>query len=68
MFDRIKNWNLKRKIPKIYKDGGRTRLAGDGITKIPVDENDEVKKYNYARKRQKEKDNLELWEKNWITN
>jgi len=47
---------LKRKIPKNQRNGAKFRYAPNGIDKILVDENDEVKKYNYARKRQKEKD------------
>jgi len=60
IFDKIKDWNLKRQIPKNQKGGGKFRYASDGVTKIPVDENDEVKKYNYARKRQKEYDKKAL--------
>jgi len=56
MFDKIRNWNLKRKIPKNQRNGGKFRYAPNGIDKIPVNENDEVEKYNYARKRQKELD------------
>lgn len=60
IIDSIKNWRLKRKIPANQKHGGKFRYAPNGIDKIPVNENDEVSKYNYARKRQKEKDESEL--------
>ncbi len=58
MFEKIKNWRLKRKIPKNQKNGGKFRYAGNGIDKIFVDVDKEVENYNYARKRQKEKDEL----------
>jgi len=60
IFDKIKDWRLKRKIPENQKHGGKFRYAPDGVTKIPVDENQEVKDYNRARKRQKEKEDLGL--------
>ncbi len=50
MFDKFKNWILKRKIPKNIT---RFRYASDGITKIPVNDDDEIKNYNYARNREK---------------
>ncbi len=58
--DKIKNWRLKRKIPENQKAGGKFRYAPNGIDKIPVDENEEVKMYNSARKKLKEKEDLEL--------
>ncbi len=54
MLDKIRNWRLKRKVPK----GARFRYAPNGIDKIFVDIDKEVKNYNYARKRQKEKDKI----------
>jgi len=60
MFDKIKDWNLKRKVPKSQKNGGKFRYASNGIDKIFVNIDEEIEKYNYARKRQKEKDALEL--------
>ncbi len=60
LFDKIKDWRLKRKIPANQKNERRWRYAGNGITKIYLDDNKEVEMYNYARKRQKEKENLEL--------
>jgi len=54
MFDKIRNWRLKRKIPKNQKHGGKFRYAPNGIDKIPVDENKEVENYNLARKKLKD--------------
>jgi len=59
LLDRIRNWRLKHKIPKKFRDGGKFRYDVDGLTKIPVDDNEEIETYNLARKRQKEKDDLE---------
>jgi len=56
IFDKI--WRLKRKIPKNIKTN-HFRLDVDGITKIPVDETKEAENYLYARKRLKEKEDLE---------
>ena len=58
MLDKIRNWRLKRKVPKSQKNGGKFRYAPNGIDKIFVDIDKEVKNYNYARKRQKEKDKI----------
>ena len=63
IIDSIKNWRLKRKIPTNQKNGGKFRYAPNGIDKIFVDIDEEVETYNLARKRQKEKDELGLWEK-----
>ena len=60
LLDRIRNWRLMRSIPENQRDKHRWRYAGNGITKIFLNDNDEIKKYNYARKRQKEKEDLEL--------
>ena len=60
MFDKIKTWRLKRKIPKNQKSGGKFRYAPNGIDKIPVDEDREVKDYQDARKRLKEQEEFEL--------
>ncbi len=54
LLDRIRNWRLKSNVPK----GSRFRYAPNGIDKIFVDIDQEVKNYNYARKRQKEKEKL----------
>ena len=58
MFEKIRNWRLKRKIPKNQKNGGKFRYAPNGIDKIFVDIDEEIKTYNTARKRQKEKEKL----------
>ncbi len=58
LIDSIKNWRLKRKIPKNQKNGGQFRYAPNGIDKIFVDIDEEIKAYNTARKRQKEKDKI----------
>jgi len=50
LLDRIRNWRLKHKVPK----GTRFRYAPNGLDKIFVDVDDEVRKYNYARKREKD--------------
>jgi len=55
LLDRIRNWRLRNSIPK----GSRFRYAPNGIKKIPVDIDKEVENYNLARKRQKEKEELE---------
>ena len=55
MFENIKRWRLKRKIPEITK-GKKWRYEADGITKVPVDEDNEVKDYQDARKRLKEQE------------
>jgi len=49
LVNKIKDWRLKRKIPKY--SGGEFRYDGDGITKISVINSEEVEKYNFARKR-----------------
>jgi len=49
LLDRIRNWRLKHKIPK----GTRFRYAPNGLDKIFVDVDEEVKNYNYARNREK---------------
>jgi len=60
MFEKIKNWNLKRKIPKNQRNEKRWRYKGNGIDIEYLNDDQEVKAYNLARKRQKEKDDLEL--------
>jgi len=57
LLDRIRNWRLKNKIPKYT--GGQFRYDFDGLTKISVVDSEEVKKYNYARNRQKEREDNE---------
>ena len=59
LLDKIRDWRLKRKIPENMKNKHRWRYAGDGTTKIHIIDQDEVDKYNYARKRQKEKEDNE---------
>jgi len=60
LLDKIKHWNLKRKIPKSQRNGKKWRYAKDGVTKIPVNDNEELKKYELERKRIKDKDKDEL--------
>ena len=60
MFDKIRNWNLKRKIPANQKDGKRWRYKGNGIDIEYLDDQKEVDSYNYARKKLKEKEDSEL--------
>jgi len=55
LLDRIRKWRLRHKIPK----GDRFRYAPNGIEKVFVDIDEEINMYNLARKRQKEKDDLE---------
>jgi len=59
MFDKIKNWRLKRRVPKNQKNGGKFRYAPNGIDKIFVDIDQEVKLYNSARQKLKEKEDFE---------
>lgn len=60
IFDNIFiNWRLKRKIPANQKNGGKFRYAPNGIDKIFVDIDNEVKLYNSARKKLKEKEELD---------
>lgn len=59
IIDKIQKWRLKRKIPKNQQNGGKFRYAPNGIDKIFVDIDEEIKTYNTARKRQKEKDKFE---------
>ena len=56
LLDLIKNWRLKRKIPETQKGKSRFRYSGDGITKIYLDDKQEVKMYNYARAQEKKRD------------
>ncbi len=60
IIEKINNWRLKRKIPKNQKGSQRWRYKGNGVDIEYLDDNEEVKKYNYARKKQKEKDESEL--------
>ena len=55
LLDRIRNWRLRTRVPK----GTRFRYAPNGIDKIFVNIDQEVKNYNLARKRQKEKEELD---------
>ncbi len=55
LLDSIKNWRLKRQIPENQKDGKRWRYKGNGIDIEYLDDNDEVKKYNFAREQEKKK-------------
>jgi len=53
IIDKIQKWRLKRTIPELIK-GKQYRYDSDGLTKIPVNEDQEVKDYQNARKREKE--------------
>jgi hypothetical protein len=57
LLDLIKNWRLKHKIPENMSNEKRWRFGGDGITKVPLDDQTEVDNYRIARER------LELWKK-----
>jgi len=57
LLDRIRNWRLKRKIPENEK--GRWRYAPNGLDKIFVNIDEEVKLYNSARKNQKRREEHE---------
>jgi hypothetical protein len=48
---------LKHKIPENMSNEKRWRFGGDGITKVPLDDQTEVDNYRIARER------LELWKK-----
>ncbi len=56
LFDLIKNWRLNRKIPENQKGKSRFRYSGNGIDKIYLDDQQEVKMYNYARDQEKKRD------------
>ena len=60
LIDRIRNWRLRRRIPENQKNQHRWRYAPNGIDKIFLDDNKEVEMYRYARKKLKEKEDLEL--------
>ncbi len=60
LLDRIRNWRLKRKIPENQKGSRRWRYKGNGIDIEYLNDNQEVKMYNYARAKLKEKEELEL--------
>jgi len=53
IIDKIQKWRLKRTIPELTK-GKKYRYDSDGLTKIPVNEDQEVEDYQNARKREKE--------------
>ena len=54
IIDKLKFWNLKRKIPKETKTG-RWIYDKDGITKIPVDTKKEESLYFEAREKEKKR-------------
>jgi len=60
LIDRIRNWRLRRRIPENQRDQHRWRYAPNGIDKIYLNDDHEIKMYRYARRRLKEKEDLEL--------
>jgi len=58
LLDRIRNWRLRHKIPANQRNKGRFRYAGNGKTKIFLDDQKEVEMYRHARKQQAEKERI----------
>ena len=59
LLDRIRNWRLNRQIPENQRNKHRWRYAPNGIDKIFLNDGKEIAMYRYARRKLKEKEDLE---------